>query len=291
MAKLVDVLEGLKVKQLACLDQGFVRLHEVTPRLVPEGRSVEVAIVENARISYGSAALRTLKDDARLVSYLIEHHHTSPLEVVRFTFHLKCPLYVAVHFLRHRTASMNQVSHRYTPVKSGDFYKLSSDPQYSIRKQDMTNRQGSLPDSVLTEKALDKIKETEKLLEKVFGCYEELVGMGVARESARFCLPQATYTELFFSLDLNNFIKFIQLRTSAGAQSETAVYAKAMLSLVSPLMPIAYPAIRNFHLDSMSLSQEEVNGIRHNQPHLEGRPQGSRADQEYQVKRFQLTPQ
>lgn len=283
---MVDVLEALKVKQIACLDQGFVRLHEVTPRLVPAGRSIEVAIVENARISYGSAALRSIKEDARLISYLIEHHHTSPLEVVRFTFHMKLPLFVAVHFLRHRTASVNQISHRYTPVKSGDYYKLSSDPAYSIRKQDMKNRQGSSKDETIANKALDKIKETEALLEKVFCCYEELVAIGVARETARFCLPQATYTEMFFSIDLNNFMKLIKLRTGLGAQSETSVYANAMLQLVEPLMPIAIPAFRNFQLEAVTLSHQEAIGITEKKQQLEGASE--RTNQEYQAKRAQL---
>lgn len=274
------------MKQLACLDQGFVRLHEVSPRLVPEGRSLEVAIVENARISYGNAALRSFKEDSRLVSYLIEHQHTSPLETVRFTFHLKCPLFVAIHFLRHRTASVNQVSHRYTPVKSGDVYRLSSDPAYSIRKQDLSNRQASIRDLDVSGKALDKIKETEKLLEKVFELYSELLALGVARESARFCLPQATYTELFFTVDLNNFFKMIKLRTGPGAQPETAVYAEVMLKLVAPLLPVAYPAFQNFSLQSLSLSREEQNAMRRNQTDFG--VAGSRADIEYKRKRALL---
>lgn len=283
MSKLVDVLETCKIKQLSCLDQGFVRLHETSPRLVPEGRSLETAIVENARISYGSSALRSIKEDARLVSYLIEHQHTSPLEVVRFTFHLKCPLFVAVHFLRHRTASVNQVSHRYTPVKSGEMYKLSSDPQYSIRKQDATNHQASKQDAATVLKAAEKIKETEALLEQVYKCYSELLDMGVARESARFCLPQATYTELFFTIDLNNFVKLIKLRTGPGAQSETSVYADAMMKLVEPLLPIAFPAFQMHFFQTLTLNQQEVDAMRKNQQELENG--SARARDQYRAKR------
>lgn len=286
---MVDVLEGLKVRQLACLDQGFVRLHEVSPRIVPEGRSIEFAIVENARLSYGSAALRSIKEDARLVSYLVEHQHTSPLEVVRFTFHIKCPLFVAVHFLRHRTASVNQTSHRYTPVKQGEFYKLSTDAQFSIRKQDMSNRQGSIPNEETASSSqggpvLDKVKETELLLSKIFVCYEELIGMGVARETARFCLPQATYTELSYTMDLHNFLKMIKLRTDPGAQAETRIYAQAMMKLVQPLLPIVYPAFQNFILNSIVVTQEEAEAMRQGQQQQLSPSASERVNQQYRQK-------
>ncbi len=286
MSKTIDVLQGCKTLELKCLDQGFVRLHEVSPRLVSEGRTLELAIVENARISYGSHALRTLKEDTALVNYLVQHSHTSPLEVVRFTFHLKCPLFVAVHFLRHRTASINQVSHRYTPGKRGDMYKPSSDPLYSIRKQDVKNRQASVQDQELSVKALEKIQETEQLLEKVFGCYEELLELGVARESARFCLPQGIYTQLFFTIDLNNFLKMVKLRTAPGAQLETQIYATAMLDLVKPLIPIAWSAFQNYHMDILTLTRSELRAVQANQPQLPVEETASkRAQEEYVTKR------
>lgn len=281
---MTDVLAAkLLVKEIKCLDRGFVRLYDVSPRIVPEGKTMECAIVDSARISYGSSSAqnKSYQDDARLVSYLIEHQHTSPLETVRFTFHIKCPLFVAVHFLRHRTASVNQISQRYTVVGKDEFYCPSASPLYSIRKQDSKNHQASIQDATVSEKALNKIKEVESLLGKVQSGYEELLQLGVAREVARFCLPQATYTELYYTMDLNNLMKMLRLRLGAGAQSETTIYAQAMKNLVTPLLPIAMPAFENFVFRALYLAGDEVQALRDRQTSIAT----SRRQAEYQAKR------
>lgn len=79
------------------LDHGHIGLFE--------HMGSDLSIVRNARVSY-DAEWRTGEDagkDSKLLKYLIEHNHTSPLESVTFTFDVKCPIFVARQWHRHRT--------------------------------------------------------------------------------------------------------------------------------------------------------------------------------------------
>lgn len=83
---------------------GFAELVDVMPRIVPKGRTGDVAIVQGARVSYGSTNHRSEKEDAGLIEYLVEHYHTSPLEMCEIKFVCCAPLFVFNQLVRHRTA-------------------------------------------------------------------------------------------------------------------------------------------------------------------------------------------
>ena len=83
---------------------GYAQLIDIMPRMVPKGRTGDVALVQGARISYGSSNLRSEKADKGLVEYLVEHYHTSPLELASVKFIIKAPLFVFNQLVRHRTA-------------------------------------------------------------------------------------------------------------------------------------------------------------------------------------------
>jgi thymidylate synthase ThyX len=83
---------------------GFVQLVDMMPRFVPEGRTGDMALVQGARISYGSSNLKSVQADKGLVEYLVEHYHTSPLEMAEVKFMAKVPLFVFNQLVRHRTA-------------------------------------------------------------------------------------------------------------------------------------------------------------------------------------------
>ncbi len=67
---------------------------------------------------------------------------------------------------------------------------------------------------------------------------------GVCREQARGVLPQNMYTEYYASANLNNILKFIELRTHAGAQWEIQQLASGMLDIVSKLYPVTVRAYK-----------------------------------------------
>jgi thymidylate synthase (FAD) len=222
-------------------NEGFVRLVRLTPDICPEGRGADFAIVQCARVSYGQG-LKSKEADDKLVRYLITNRHTSPLESVQFTFHLRLPMFVAIHLLRHRTAKVNMFSQRYAEIDEKEEFFCPSKECKGIRMQDEINKQGSVLREQ-DEKVNTLVKETENMLSKIKENYHTLIDNGVAKEVARFALPMSTYTEMYYTLDLNNFIKFISLRNDPHAQYETQLCAKAMLQLVKPYIPTVIEAL------------------------------------------------
>lgn len=166
---------------------GYVKLVDIMPNCVPEDRTADIAIVEGARISYGSTQLRKKEDDERLIRYLIQHHHTSPLEMCELKFEIKCPLFVFNQLVRHRTASLNCVSRRYTKIQKEDFYV----PE--IRVQSKINKQGSHEGNVSQEQ-IDKFNTFFENCENMYDMYDELVEENIAKELVRCGISQNIMT-------------------------------------------------------------------------------------------------
>jgi thymidylate synthase (FAD) len=236
MDQTYDIFESLKTKSINVLDHGRVQLIDVMPRIVPLERTCEYSIVQSARVSTGRG-LKSIDEDNRLIRYLYLHQHTSPFESVKFTFHIRAPIAVRTHFIRHRTANVNEFSQRYAPLEtvSNDenwFYKASN----SLRSQSVVNKQGS--GGELNDDETVKIaQEGERLCNDLLKVYENLLQHGVAREVARMYLPLSTYTEFYFTMDLHNLLKFLWLRDDKHTQEETRVFATAMRQLITPLVP------------------------------------------------------
>jgi thymidylate synthase (FAD) len=224
----MDVLSGrsLCIFKPSCT----VELLDVMPRLVK--RTIEDAIIISARTSTGNG-LKTEQEDKRLLLYLLRNNHTSPLESVKFSFRIKCPIFTARQLIRHRTANINEFSQRYAQVEGR--YKPLDNPR-GIRVQSTINKQGSV-DEENNPQVIQKIEEVENLLDQIDQKYKELLQLNVAREIARFCLPLSTWTVLVFTMDLNNFLKFLRLRLDHHAQEEIRDVASSMWDLTKDLMP------------------------------------------------------
>lgn len=256
-------------EKIVCLKNGFVRLVDRMPTECPPGRNMEFAIVQAARVSYGQG-VKDPQTDAGLIDYLYRNGHTSPFEMVKFKFHIKCPLFVARQMMRHRTANVNEFSQRYSEVPD-TFYRPSEIspkecPGGGIRYQDQRNKQGSVgTDNTAAADAVgenDFVRDTfcdiERKLEEVFSLYKELIDNGVSREVARFCLPTATYTEFYFCIDLHNLLKLLKLRMDAHAQPEIQVYANAMHDLIAPHVPNVMKCFNEYTTGSVCLSRNEI---------------------------------
>lgn len=262
-----DAFTLLKATEIKCLDDGFVRLEDCMPRIIPKDRTMEVSIVKSARISYASG-LKDKTTDDNLVRYLMRNRHTSPLESVKFTFHIRAPKFVIIHLLRHRTANVNEFSQRYSTIRENSFYHPSK-VEDGIRLQSKTNKQGSVSQQEVNPEITTAMEETEHLLDEIYSCYQKLVKLGVSKEIARFCLPTALYSELYYTMDLNNLLKFLSLRMDADhAQKETVIYAEAMYNLVRPLLPVVMDAFDNFTFSNLILSRDEVAAIKAGSPDL-----------------------
>lgn len=230
---------------------GFVKLIDVMPRIVPKGRTGDIALVQGARVSYGSTDLKSEKADKGLVEYLVEHYHTSPLEMAEVKFIIRAPLFVVNQLVRHRTANLNILSFRYTEVRKDMFFI----PE--IRVQDTINHQGSKKAKVdkEVEEKYDSMFEYSK---NTFELYKECVDNGVGKEVARGAMPQNVMTDAVWKCDLHNFLKMCRLRVHSTAQKEIQDLANAMYSLVKPKFPIACAAYEKYWLNCVSFSQEEI---------------------------------
>ena len=74
--------------------------------------------------------------------------------------------------------------------------------------------------------------------------FKDLLRVGVCREQARGVLPQNLYTEYYGTVNLNNLLKFIELRTHEGAQWEIQKVAEACLEIATELWPITVASYR-----------------------------------------------
>jgi thymidylate synthase (FAD) len=203
----------------------------------------DLTIVNSARVSFGKQKDHLDEKDKKLISYLVKHRHTSTFEHNIATFRVRVPLFVRSQHHRHRTWSYNEISRRYTDIDM-NFYEPSS-----FRTQHDTNRQASNLDSfdpLIDPKNIRGGTAASYLVrdhhKKSLALYNKLLASGVCREQARGVLPQNMYTEYYATVNLNNLLKFIDLRTHAGAQWEIQKLALGMLDIAKTLWPEAVGA-------------------------------------------------
>lgn len=223
------------------LDHGFVRLVDYMGN--------DLSIVRAARVSY-DADWRTgdsQAGDEKLISYLMRNKHTSPFESVVFTFEIKCPIFIARQWHRHRTWSYNEVSARYTELPEEYYFP---DPTY-IGIQSKTSKQArDLNISDDTKELTDNEANSELIKDTchdAFNIYKGLLARGVPRELARTVLPLSTYTRYFGTVNLHNLLHFLSLRLHAHAQYEIRVYAEAILDIISHIVPVTIDTWRKLH--------------------------------------------
>lgn len=184
-------------------------------------------VVNAARVSFGKQIMAITERDEKLISYLIEHDHTSPFEHNQLSFRVKCPLYVARQWMRHRMNSYNEISYRYTQAPV-EFYTPKA-----WRYQDTVNKQSSCGAFESDEQK----KLYQDTITVCFKTYEVLMAAGIAREQARGVLPMCTYTQFIFTCNLHSLMHFLRLRLHPDAQYEIRCYAQGMLALAHDHFP------------------------------------------------------
>jgi thymidylate synthase (FAD) len=206
------------------------------------------SIVQAARVSYG-AGTKSVSDDRALIRYLMRHSHNTPFEMVEFKFHIRAPIYVARQWLRHRTASVNEMSARYSVIP--DEYFLSE----TLRKQQGGGAfESDESDGLLAKQTIS--------CDLAFDVYEQLLEKGVSRELARAHLPQCTFTEFYWKINLHNLLHFLALRIDEHAQKEIRDLAYQVYDRIRPIVPVTCEAFEDFRLGSLTLSRLEVAQIR-----------------------------
>jgi len=244
----VPALDAILGKRFDLGSDGFVR--------VVDYMGSDAAIVQAARISYGRGTKKSLEDRG-LIRYLLRHRHTSPFEMCELKLHLRVPMDAWRQWIRHRTASVNEYSTRYSVAIA----EAQVTPPDQWRLQATGNKQGSegLADEIAGAELTRREAELQALAREV---YEERLEQGVAREQARKDLPLSTYTEVYWKIDLHNLLHFLALRMDAHAQQEIREYATLIgEEIVSRWCPFAWEAFRDYRLEALALTRIEAEVI------------------------------
>jgi len=194
----------------------------------------DLDIVNAARVSFSSYSEELDEKSKGLINFLIKNKHSTPFEHVVFKFHIKCPIFVAREWFRHRWSSFNEMSMRYHVPESIDFY--IPDPE-NIRKQ--VGKPGSYTFEEITDPEIKQftIQRMNAVYDIAYQVYKDLLDAGVAKEIARSVLPVGQYTEFVWTVNLRSLINFLSLRNSSHAQLEINKYAEILESIFADLLP------------------------------------------------------
>jgi thymidylate synthase (FAD) len=231
------------------LDHGFVSLVDYM--------GSDAAIESAARVSYGHGTRRT-SDTRGLLRYLRRHKHTTPTEMVELKFHCAMPMFVARQWVRHRTASVNEYSGRYSLMPLL-FY---TPPDEQLMRQSENNRQGRAGEPLAASERAEVLGRWQRGREQAVATYEQLSTQDVARELARIDLPLSTYTQWYWKIDLHNLLHFLTLRVDTHAQWEIREYARVMAGMVRRVAPLSYEAWVDYDLEAASFSRMELDALR-----------------------------
>ena len=243
------------------LDHGFVALVDY----MGTDEDVERA----ARVSYGYGT-RKVSQTRGLIRYLRRHHHTTPSEMVELKFHCAMPMFVARQWIRHRTASVNEYSGRYSLMPLL-FYKPDLE---HFALQSAENSQGRQAESAPVELYEKTVAHWERVRAEASQGYRWMVEEEVARELARIDLPLSTYTQWYWKIDLHNLFHFLTLRADPHAQWEIQEFARVMAGMLKRVAPLSYEAWLDYNVGAEPMSRAEMTALRHL---LDGDEEGVRA--------------
>jgi thymidylate synthase (FAD) len=191
----------------------------------------DLSIVNAARVSYNKSAEIFEEKDKKLIYFLAKHKHWTPFEQNSLKFRVKCPIYIARQWMKHRCWVFNEISARYTKFENTVY---EPDP---FREQAPSNKQASVEAVNIDQEKAAEIYEAS--VKQSLDAYYSLLELGVCREQARGVLPVGSHTEFITTVNLRNFMHWYYLRAPHNAQWEIQQYAYAAIKLVKEIFPIA----------------------------------------------------
>ncbi len=161
----------------------------------------------------------------------------TPFEHNAFRFHIRCPIFVAREWMRHRISSFNEFSMRYAKA-TDEFYV--PEPE-DVRTQ--VGKPGAYSFEPVSAEVSERTREElRSVYETAYAAYERLVELGVARELARSVMPVGAYTEFYWTVNARSLMNFVSLRAHETAQREIRYYAEAVERLFAERMPVTHAA-------------------------------------------------
>jgi thymidylate synthase (FAD) len=211
------------------ISEGFVRLDAAM--------ADDMSVVNAARVSFAQQkeSGELSEADKGLINFLMRERHGTPFEHNSFRFHVKCPIFVAREWFRHRIGSFNEFSARYSEVPNEFFVPELEDVRGQVGKP------GSYTFETLDASvAKDVVTWIDDANAQAYKVYQDLIELGVAKEQARVVLPVSMYTQFYWTVNARALMNFLSLRTHETAQRDIRFYADAVYALVAPCMPVTF---------------------------------------------------
>lgn len=231
------------------LDHGFVALVDYM--------GTDECIERAARVSYGYGT-RKASLTRGLLRYLRRHLHTTPSEMLELKFHCCMPMFIARQWIRHRAASTNEYSGRYSLMPML-FYTPSAE---QLQTQSKVNNQGRSGTPVSAEQYRATVERWNEIRRLSRGAYEQMTSEDMARELARIDLPLSTYTQWYWKIDLHNFLHFLKLRVDSHAQWEIQEYGRVLAGMLKRVAPHSYEAWIDYDVCGARVSRMELDALR-----------------------------
>ena len=198
----------------------------------------DLSVVNGARVSFARRKDELDESDEGLIRFLMRDRHGTPFEHNAFRFHIRCPIFVAREWMRHRVGSFNEFSMRYAkatddfyvPERRGRAHARSASPART-RSSRSSPRSPSRPARSCARSTTPRSTT-----------YERLVELGVARELARCVMPVGAYTEFYWTINARSLMNFVSLRAAETAQREIRRYAEAVEQFFAEHMPVTHAA-------------------------------------------------
>jgi thymidylate synthase (FAD) len=169
-------------------------------------------------------------DVKKLLEYCIVHHHWSVFEQAHMTVEITTSVAIATQILRHRSFNFQQFSGRYAKV-------TRPTQKHKARRQDKKNRQNSLDD--LPEDTIEWFKQAELQVETLCNSlYQQALDKEIAKELARFLLPQSATTTMYMTGNLRSWIHYLDVRCDEATQLEHREIANEIKKIFVENFPI-----------------------------------------------------
>jgi thymidylate synthase (FAD) len=221
--------EVIPENTISVLDHGFVRLDDAM--------ADDLSVVNGARVSFARRKDELDESDEGLIRFLMRDRHGTPFEHNAFRFHVRCPIFVAREWFRHRIGSFNEFSMRYARATDEFYVPAAEDVRTQVGKPGAYSFEPVSPALAEQTRA-----ELQAVYDTAYATYERLVEAGVARELARAALPVGAYTEFYWTVNARALMNFVSLRAAETAQREIRRYADAVEAFFAERMPITYDA-------------------------------------------------
>jgi thymidylate synthase (FAD) len=217
------------VSRIDVLDDGFVRL---------DGHmGDDLSVANAARVSFGSRSDELDERNRGLIRFLMRERHGTPFEHNAFRFHIRCPIFVAREWFRHRVGSFNELSGRYTELPEAFYLPAAEDVRTQVGKPGAYSFETVAPE--VADRTRDTIREAYAT---AYRAYRAMLDEGIAKEVARAVLPVGIYTEFYWTVNARSIMNFLGLRNHETAQREIRAYAAAVEELWGAHMPVTHAA-------------------------------------------------